>query len=59
MPITEGKIDGNDISFLVVQKGADHDFKMTYAGQVNGNEMKLTLKFPIGRSVEMIAKKVS
>ncbi|HXN24941.1 MAG TPA: hypothetical protein VOA41_19590 [Candidatus Dormibacteraeota bacterium] len=60
LPISEGQIDGDNISFTAVQHSGDHDFKMKYTGRVNGNAIKLALKFPIGsRTVEMIAKKVS
>ncbi len=60
LPISDGQIDGDNISFIVVQHSEDHDFKMRYTGRVNGNEIKLTLRFPVGsRTVEMIAKKVS
>src|SRR5216684_6444438 len=52
-PISDVKINGDLISFVVVQKADDHEFKMTYAGTVTGKEMKLTLKFPVGEPVDM------
>lgn len=59
LPISDIQLDHNKISFVVIQKSEGHDFKMTYTGTVNGNEMKLILHFPIGgRTQDMIAKKV-
>jgi hypothetical protein len=56
------KLEGDRISFLVIQKSADgtHEFKLTYTGEIRGREMALTLKFPagLGKPVEMLAKKV-
>jgi len=58
--ISEGKIDGDDVSFVVVRNFNGNDFKLSYKGKVSGNEMKLSLQFP-GRdeAIEMTAKKVS
>ncbi|HLJ41120.1 MAG TPA: hypothetical protein VKT50_06495 [Candidatus Acidoferrales bacterium] len=59
LPISDIKLDHNEISFVVIQKSEDHDFKMTYTGTTNGDEMKLVLHFPIGgRTQSMVAKKV-
>jgi hypothetical protein len=59
-PISEGKLDGDNISFAVVRDFNGQQFKITYSGKVNGNEMKLTLHFP-GRDegFDMTAKKTS
>jgi hypothetical protein len=59
-PISEGKIDGDNISFAVVRQFNDQEFKLTYTGKVTGNEMKLTLHFP-GRDegIDITAKKTS
>ncbi len=56
--ISEGKIDGDKLSFAVSREMNGQTFKMTYDGVVNGNEMKLTVHFP-GRDegFEMTAKK--
>lgn len=59
LPISDIQLDHNKISFVVIQKSEGHDFKMTYTGTVNGNEMRLVLHFPVGgRTQSMIAKKV-
>ena len=57
LPISDGKIDGDRISFVVVQKVDDRELKMIYTGTVTGDEMKLALKFPVGTPVDMTAKK--
>jgi len=41
--ITEGKVSGDDVSFVVVREGRDGTpQKTTYTGKVAGNEIKLT-----------------
>ena len=46
--ITEGKIDGNNISFVVVRKvgpeGQQFEMKTTYKGAVSGDEIKFTVE---------------
>jgi opacity protein-like surface antigen len=58
--ISEGKVDGDSLSFTVVRNFQGNEFKMNYKGKVTGNEMKLSFQFP-GREepFEMTAKKVS
>lgn len=58
--ISEGKIDGDKLSFTVSREMNGETFKITYDGVVSGNEMKLTVHFP-GRDegFEMTAKKSS
>jgi hypothetical protein len=63
-PISDGKIDGDALSFVVAISFNGQDFKLNYAGEVTGNEMKLTITMPaLGggdpRSFEMTAKKVN
>ncbi len=61
--ISEGKVEGDSLSFLVVREFNGNQFKMTYKGKVAGKEMKLTMEFPTQggepRTVELVAKKVS
>ena len=42
IPITDGKIDGDNISFVTVVKFNDNEFKLTYKGKVSGDEIKFT-----------------
>src|SRR5690242_14049893 len=56
--ISDGKVDGDDISFNIVVSRDGNEFKLTYKGKVSGNEMKLTVTLPGGdRTFELTAKK--
>jgi hypothetical protein len=53
MPITDGTIDGDNISFTV----ETDQFKVVHKGTVSGNEMKL--KVDMGdNSTEIVAKRI-
>jgi hypothetical protein len=41
-PISEGKIDGNNISFVVVIKFNQNEMKQLYKGVFSGDEIKFT-----------------
>jgi opacity protein-like surface antigen len=41
-PITEGKVDGNDISFVVVLNFNGNEVKLLYKGKVSGDEITFT-----------------
>jgi len=59
-PISEGKISGDNISFVVVRKFQDNEFKMNYKGKVAGDEIKMTVTANFGgeeRTFEMTAKR--
>ena len=59
-PISEGKVSGDEISFVVVRKFQDNEFKMNYKGKVAGDEIKLTVTANFGgeeRTFEMTAKR--
>jgi hypothetical protein len=58
--LTDGKIDGDNLSFTVNANFNGNEVKLNYKAKVNGNEMKITLELPGGdRTFEMVAKKVS
>ena len=57
--ISEGKISGDDISFVVVRKIQEREVKMEYKGKVSGSEIKFNVNFGGDRNFEMTAKKVS
>jgi hypothetical protein len=48
--ITEGKVDGDNITFVVVRKmnmqGQEMEMKSTYKGKVAGDEIKFTIERP-------------
>ena len=52
MPISEGKIDGNDISFTI----ATDEFRAATKGTISGDEIKLKIEAG-DRTFEMTAKR--
>jgi hypothetical protein len=57
-PISEGKVSGDSLTFVVVRELNGNQFKMNYKGTVNGSDMKLTVSFGEDRTFEMTAKKI-
>jgi hypothetical protein len=61
--ITEGKVAGDDISFMVIRKFQEMEMKSIYKGKVAGNEIKFTMEMQGGRGggnpVEFTAKKAN
>jgi hypothetical protein len=57
-PISEGKVDGDNISFVVSASFNGNDVKVNYKGKVSGDEIKLTFEVA-GRdgALEMTAKR--
>ncbi len=45
-PISNGKVDGNNISFDVTMTFGDNSFTMKYAGAITGTDMKVTITVP-------------
>jgi hypothetical protein len=57
-PISDGKVEGEDVAFNVVVSRDGNEFKLVYKGKVTGQEMKLTITLPGGdRTFEMTARK--
>lgn len=56
MPIKEGKINGNNITFLVVIDMGGQEMKLEYKGVVSPDQIKLTLDM-MGNPMEMVLKK--
>ncbi len=58
-PITDGKINGDDISFNVSRETQRGTMKMSYTGKVSGDELKLTMQREGGQGQgrEITAKK--
>lgn len=42
VPIAEGKVSGDDVSFSVTLEFGGNSVKLLYKGQVSGNEIKFT-----------------
>jgi hypothetical protein len=58
-PISEGKVDGDNVSFLVVREFNGNQFRINYKGKVAGDEMKLTGEVVgMDRTFEMTATRV-
>jgi hypothetical protein len=71
--ITEGKVAGDDISFVIIGRMMGNEVRTIYTGKVSGNEIKFTAetKFPPGvtppgppgakapQAQEIVAKRVS
>lgn len=58
--ISEGKVEGDKLSFVVVSNFNGNEFKLNYKGQVTGSDMKLTVEIAgRDRTFEMTAKKAS
>lgn len=57
-PISDGKVDGDNISFTVKREGPNGEFVINYKGTVSGDELKMTAQIPaMDRSFEMTAKR--
>jgi hypothetical protein len=61
-PISNGKVDGNNISFDVAMTFGDNSLTMKYAGAITGSDMKVTITVPgfqggDPRTIEATAKK--
>jgi hypothetical protein len=54
--ISEGKVDGDNISFVVKMERNGNEIKMPYTGKVNGNEIQFKRESPRGAQ-EFTAKK--
>lgn len=55
--ISEGKIDGDTISFVVIRNFNGNEVKISYKGKVIGDEMKLSVDFN-GNELPMTAKRI-
>lgn len=63
MELTDGKISGDDISFVVVRNMGGNDMKIVYKGKIAGSEIKFTRTMEGGQGnaqpVEFTAKKAN
>ncbi|MGA2273585.1 MAG: hypothetical protein ABSH00_08520 [Bryobacteraceae bacterium] len=59
LQIREGKVNGDDVSFVVAHKIGSREATMTYTGRLSGNEIKFKVSFPgTERTWDMTATKV-
>ena len=54
--IQEGKVDGDNVSFVVVRNFNGNEVKINYRGALKGEELKLTMGFG-DREMEITAKR--
>lgn len=58
--ITDGTIDGGNISFYITVKFEDNEMKLHYTGKVSGDEIKFHVETADGEiAVDYTAKRVS
>lgn len=57
--ITDGTVEGDNVSFTLNIKIQDNEMKLKYTGKVNGNEIKFHVESDAGMTLEYNAKKVS
>ena len=56
--LKEGKVDGDEVSFVEMLELQDQQIRIEYKGKVNGDELKLTRKVGDFGSSEAVAKRV-
>lgn len=56
--IKEGKVTGDDISFVEMFKYQDNEIRIEYKGKVSGDQMKLTRQVGEFATEEIVAKRV-
>ncbi|MEO8129019.1 MAG: hypothetical protein ABJF23_18155 [Bryobacteraceae bacterium] len=54
--ISDGKVDGDTVSFVVKMERNGNEMKMPYTGKISGNEIQFKVESPRGTR-EMTAKK--
>jgi hypothetical protein len=56
--ITDGKVEGDTISFSITAKFQDNEMKLTYKGKISGDTIKLSSDFGgNGQTIEWTLKK--
>jgi len=55
--ITDGKVVGNDVSFVETVKVQDQEVRIEYSGKVGGDEIKFTRKVGDFATTEIVAKR--
>jgi hypothetical protein len=56
--ISEGKIDGDNISFVQIMKFNDNEIRFVYKGAIAGDEIKMTRQAGDRPAVDVVAKRV-
>ncbi len=59
MPIRDGKVSGDKVSFVVARAWGGRETTMTYTGRVSGDEIRFKVAMPgAERTWDMLAKRV-
>jgi len=58
--ISDGKIEGDTVTFTLTGKFGDNEVKLNYKGKISGNEIKFTSEMAGGggQAIEWVAKKM-
>jgi len=59
-PISDGKIEGDTVTFVLTGKFGDQEVKLNYKGKISGNEIKFTSEMAGGgggQAIQWTAKK--
>ena len=58
--ISDGKVDGDNVSFVVKRTGPQGELIINYKGTVSGDEMKMTISVPaFDRTFDLVAKRTT
>lgn len=57
--ITDGKVDGDNLSFTITVKFQDNEMKLNYKGKVSGDTIKFHVEADGGISLDYTAKKIA
>lgn len=57
--ITDGKVEGDNVSFTITVKFQDNEMKLNYKGKVSGDTIKFHVEADGGNALDYTAKKVS
>ena len=57
VPISDGKVNGDDISFSVTQDFGGNSVTQKFTGKVTGNEIKFRREGGQGQPIEFVAKR--
>jgi len=57
--LTDGKVDGDNLSFTITVKFQDNEMKLNYKGKVSGNTLRFDVEGVGGQTVVYNCKRVS
>lgn len=58
--ITDGKVEGDDVTFTITAKFQDNDVKLNYKGKIKGDVINFNVQAAEGQfTIDYVAKRVS